>query len=215
VNSYQEKWYQTLIQHRAIAVIRAHSLDDGLSMAQAVADGGIKLIEVTWNSVEADILIRKLRHNLSDCLIGVGTILDVQSLSLALDAGAQFVFSPHTDLDLIKITNQVKIPVIPGALSPTEIVTAWQNGADCVKVFPINNLGGVSYLQSLRGPLAQIPLIPTGGVTIDNAGYFIKFGAIAVGLSGGLFSPEAVKNKDWSLITEKAQLLFDSLIGVI
>jgi 2-dehydro-3-deoxyphosphogluconate aldolase/(4S)-4-hydroxy-2-oxoglutarate aldolase len=212
VNNYQIRWYELLKKHRAIAVIRADNLNDGLAMAQAVANGGIKLIEVTWNSVNPDILVSKLRIKLSDCIIGVGTILDEESLDLAINAGAEFIFSPHTNLELINQANYCKIPIIPGAFSPTEIVNAWQNKATCVKVFPINILGGISYLKALQGPLGSIPLIPTGGVTINNAVGFIKAGAIAVGLSSDLFPKDAILNKDWQQITKKAELLCNLII---
>jgi len=180
-------------------------------MASAVSEGGMKLIEVTWNSVNPDILVSKLREKLPDCVIGVGTILDEPSLDLAINSGAEFIFSPHTNLQLITKANQAKIPVIPGAFSPTEIVTAWQNGADCVKVFPINILGGINYLKALQGPLGDIPLIPTGGVTINNAAEFLKNGAMAVGLSGELFPKDAIMNKDWELIRKKAELLSNNI----
>ncbi len=211
MNNYKLKWYDLLRKYRAIAVIRTDNLAHGLAMARAVSVGGIKLIEVTWNSVNPDILVSKLRNNLPDCVIGVGTILDAQSLDLAINSGAEFIFSPHTNLELITKANQAKIPVIPGAFSPTEIVNAWQKGATCVKVFPINSLGGISYLKALQGPLGEIPLIPTGGVTINNAADFIKAGAMAVGLSSELFPKEAIIKQDWSIITKKAELLAQNL----
>jgi len=211
VNNYRNNWYNLLRKYRAIAVIRTDNLAQGLSMASAVSEGGMKLIEVTWNSVNPDILVSKLREKLPDCVIGVGTILDEPSLDLAINSGAEFIFSPHTNLQLITKANQAKIPVIPGAFSPTEIVTAWQNGADCVKVFPINILGGINYLKALQGPLGDIPLIPTGGVTINNAAEFLKNGAMAVGLSGELFPKDAIMNKDWELIRKKAELLSNNI----
>ncbi len=207
MNSKSLAWYQLLEQHGAIAVIRADSLELGLNMAQAVADGGIKLIEITWKSVQPENLITKLRSKLPDCLIGAGTILNEENLDLAINCGAEFIFSPHTNFKLITKANIANIPVIPGAFSPTEIVTAWQAGADCVKVFPIKCVGGISYIKALREPLGEIPLIPTGGVTIENAADFIAAGAIAVGLSTDLFPQEAILNNDWQTIRRKAELL--------
>lgn len=204
-------WLKQLETHKAIAVIRPPSFEIGLQMAFAVAKGGIRLIEMTWNGENVPEIITKLRCSLPNCLIGTGTILTDQNLLDAINCGAQFMFSPHTSLPLIKLATTAKIPIIPGALSPTEIVTAWQGGANCVKVFPISAVGGVNYIKSLQGPLGQIPLIPTGGVTLNNAIDFIEGGAIAVGLSGDLFPKQAISQGNWQEITDRAQHLVDIL----
>jgi 2-dehydro-3-deoxyphosphogluconate aldolase / (4S)-4-hydroxy-2-oxoglutarate aldolase len=151
-------------------------------MARAVAASGLELIEIAWNSDQAPTLIEQLRTELPQCQIGVGTIMNREQLRDAIASGIQFCFCPHT----ITMALESKIPIIPGALTPTEIVTAWQAGATCVKVFPVQSMGGCHYIQSLQGPLGQIPLIPTGGVTLENAMGFIECGAIAVGLSSSL-----------------------------
>ena len=132
-------------------------------MAQAVAAGGMRLIEITWNSERAADLISQLQSELPNCVIGSGTLLTLEDLQGAIAAGAQFCFTPHTNLTLIQAAAKRQMPIIPGALSPTEIVTAWQAGAPCVKVFPVGAVGGAGYIRSLQGPLGQIPLIPTGG----------------------------------------------------
>lgn len=204
-------WLQHLRQHRAIAVIRSPDMQMGAQMAQAVAAGGMRLIEITWTSAHAADLIAQLRTELAACQIGAGTLLDREQLKAAIAAGAQFLFSPHTDPALIQLAVEQGIPMIPGALTPTEIVTAWQAGASSVKVFPIQAVGGASYIQSLQGPLGSIPLIPTGGVTVENAASFLQAGAVAVGLSGRLFSDRALSHQDWDAVTLQARHLVEVL----
>lgn len=206
-----QSWLTLLRQHRLIAVIRSPCLSLAHQMAQAVAAGGISLIEITWNSDRPSELIQQLRKDLPHCTIGAGTLLNKEQLQQAIDVEAQFLFTPHVDAELIKAAVAVDVPIVPGALSPTEIVTAWNAGASCVKVFPIEAVGGAAYLKSLQGPLGHIPLIPTGGVTVDNAKEFIKAGAIAVGLSGGLFPKTLVAMKDWDAIAKRAKILKEQL----
>ncbi|MGK7931036.1 MAG: bifunctional 4-hydroxy-2-oxoglutarate aldolase/2-dehydro-3-deoxy-phosphogluconate aldolase [Microcystaceae cyanobacterium] len=203
----KEQWRQLLIENRVIAVIRSPNFDTGLNMAKAVAKGGIRLIEVTWNSVDPLPLIKQLQRELPHCVIGVGTILTILDLKEAIAAKAQFCFSPHTDIKLIKVAQKHQIPIVTGALTPTEIVKAWQGGASAVKVFPIATVGGVNYLRAIKAPLGEIPLIPTGGVTLDNAAALIDAGAIAVGLSGQLFPKQAVASQNWSKIRDNALLI--------
>lgn len=182
-------------------------------MALAASYAGIRLIEVTWNSVQAADLIATLRNDLPDCIVGAGTILDQVMLNEALTAGAQFLFSPHVNPPLIRTAVEQEIPIIPGALTPTEIITAWQTGAYSVKVFPVNAVGGTDYIQSLQGPLKQIPLIPTGGVTVHNAKAFLDAGAIAVGLSSHLFPKPLIESGNWDMITHRAMSLVANLTG--
>ncbi|MEM9214211.1 MAG: bifunctional 4-hydroxy-2-oxoglutarate aldolase/2-dehydro-3-deoxy-phosphogluconate aldolase [Cyanobacteria bacterium P01_F01_bin.150] len=202
-----EEWLRLLETHRAIAVVRSHDATIALKMAQAVIEAGMGLIEITWNSGNAANLIRTLVEDYPDCIIGTGTILTPADLQAAIDAGAKFAFSPHTSEVLIRLSYAQQVPMVPGALSPTEIVTAWQAGAACVKVFPIKTMGGTSYLNCLRGPLGHIPLIPTGGITTHNALEFLKAGAIAVGLSSHLFPKPLLDKENWALITERASVL--------
>lgn len=206
-----EDWIYLLKLYRAIAVVRASDPKVASQMAQSMIEAGMKLIEITWNSGDAAKLIQNLRQTFPDCIIGTGTILSQEALREAIEAGAQFAFSPHTDVALIQMANDHSVPMVPGALSPTEIVTAWQAGAACVKVFPITTMGGVSYLRGLRGPLGHIPLIPTGGITIHNAREFLDAGAIAVGLSSHLFPKPLLEKENWSLMTERARAFVGKL----
>ncbi|MGF1480698.1 MAG: bifunctional 4-hydroxy-2-oxoglutarate aldolase/2-dehydro-3-deoxy-phosphogluconate aldolase [Cyanophyceae cyanobacterium] len=200
-------WLQLLQQYRAIAVIRSPQLQLGLALAKAVATGGIRIIEITWNSSQPGTLIKRLKTELPECTIGTGTILTVEQLHSAVDAGVQFLFSPHVNQSLIEAAVTAEVPIVPGALTPTEIISAWQAGASCVKVFPVGTVGGANYIKSLQGPLGQIPLIPTGGVTLENARQFIDAGALAVGLSSQLFPAELIEKQDWQAIAQRAKTL--------
>jgi 2-dehydro-3-deoxyphosphogluconate aldolase/(4S)-4-hydroxy-2-oxoglutarate aldolase len=211
VMTSNQSWLTLLRQHRSIAVIRSSRQSLGRQMAQAVAAGGMPLIEITWNSDLASELISQLRVELPYCTIGTGTLLNLEQLQQAIDAGAQFLFTPHVDRTLIAAAVEAGVPIIPGALTPTEIVTAWDAGASCVKVFPIEAVGGSNYIKSLQGPLGHIPLIPTGGVTLENAKEFITAGAIAVGLSGDLFPKPLMAAGDWDAIAQRAKTLNEQL----
>ncbi|NEP91029.1 MAG: bifunctional 4-hydroxy-2-oxoglutarate aldolase/2-dehydro-3-deoxy-phosphogluconate aldolase [Okeania sp. SIO2C2] len=207
----QENWLKILEQNRIIAVLRASEIEIGMKMAKAVAGGGIRIIEITWNSHKASELITLLRSELPTCIIGTGTLLTIEELQKALKIGCQFIFTPHTNPAMIQTAKIAAVPIIPGALSPTEILTAWQAGASCVKIYPISAVGGATYITSLQGPLGEIPLIPTGGVTLGNAKEFIKAGAIAVGLSGKLFPKDLIIAQNWEAIARQTQALVREL----
>lgn len=206
-----QSWLTLLKKHRAIAVIRSSEQELAWQMAKAVAAGGMQFIEITWNTQKAAELISQLRSELPTFTIGTGTLLNCEQLQQAIDCGAQFLFTPHTDLTMIQTAVDAGVPIVPGAFSPTEILTAWEAGATCVKVFPISGLGGAAYLKSLQGPLGHIPLIPTGGVTLKNAKVFIAAGAIGVGLAGDLFPKDLVENRDWEAIAQIARNLTQNL----
>lgn len=204
-------WLSLLQTERAIAVIRTPDLALGRHLAKAVAAGGLRLIEITWNSDRPAQLISTLRQELPDCVIGAGTLLEPIQVREAIAAGAEFLFSPHTNPTLIRIAVDHQVPMVAGALTPTEIVTAWQAGSSGVKVFPIQTVGGARYLRNLRDPLAGIPLIPTGGVTLENAAEFLAAGAIAVGLSGQLFPQAAIAAGDWEQVSDRTKALMHAL----
>ncbi len=206
-----QAWLSLVKEQRAIAIIRALSLEIGTQMAKTAIAGGMNLIEISWNSDCSAKLVTQLRSTFPHCTIGVGTILTVSDLKNAIAAGAQFAFMPHTDFDLIAIAKRHQVPIIPGALTPTEIITAWNAKASCVKVFPIQTVGNASYLEALRAPLGHIPMIPTGGVTIENASSMIRAGAIAVGIGGNLFSKQAIESENWTLIQQQIKTLMKSL----
>ena len=209
-----QAWLQQIRRAKAIAVIRTPRWDWGLPMATAAIAGGLDLVEITWNSDRPAALIQQLRHTFPNQLIGAGTLLTVAQVEQAIAAGAQFLFTPHINPALIAVARQHHIPLVAGALTPTEIVTAWQAGATCVKVFPVNAVGGAAYIHSLQAPLGDIPLIPTGGVTVENAASFLRAGAIAVGLSSTLFPTAVLQTQQWSTIEQHAAALMQTLVSM-
>lgn len=211
ISALRSPWLKTLQKHRAIAVIRTDALDLSVQLAKVAIEAGIGLVEITWNSDRPGETIAHLRHQFPHCAIGTGTVLCQADLLQAIASGAQFCFTPHSEPELITSAVTHGIPIIPGAFSPTEIVQAWQRGATAVKVFPIKTLGGVDYIQALQGPLGQIPLIPTGGVTLENAQDFLIAGAIAVGLSGQLFPPHLVATKAWREMGDRIRTLLGQI----
>jgi 2-dehydro-3-deoxyphosphogluconate aldolase/(4S)-4-hydroxy-2-oxoglutarate aldolase len=205
-------WLAILRQHRAIAILHSPSLSTGVAMAQAAVAGGFRLIEVTWNSDRSAALVAELRSALpEDCFVGVGTILTVAEWQAAIAAGAQFSFLPHTDPDLLHLGETHGIPVVPGALTPTEIYQAWQLGAWGIKVFPCQAVGGPNYVRQLHGPLGHIPLIPTGGVSVETGADYLAAGAIAVGLGSSLFPWVLVQQGAWDKIQARAHAFQKSL----
>lgn len=197
-------WLDRLTTQRVVAVLRSPSVELGWAMAEAALAGGITCLEVAWTSDRPADLLARLRSAYPDRCLGAGTILSMAHLQEAIAAGAQFCFSPVTDPALIQRSSHQGIPFIPGALTPTEIVHGWSAGAPCIKVFPINTLGGATYLRSLSGPLGQIPLIPTGGVTRENMAELLTAGAIAVGLASSLFADPWVRDRNWPAIQDYA-----------
>jgi len=206
-------WLRQLQQDCAIAVVRAPDFESGRQMAHAVASGGIAHIEIAWNGASPVELIGRLRSELPECWIGAGTLLNAAQLQTAIVAGAQFLFAPHVDAAAIRSALAAEVPIVPGALSPTEIVTAWQQGATAVKVFPIGAMGGSRYVQSLQGPLGQIPLVPTGGITAEEGRALLEAGAVAVGLSSQLFPADRLEAGDWEAIAQQARQVRATLLG--
>ena len=202
-----DPWLQRLERTRAIAVIRTDDSALSEQLACAVAAGGIEHIEITWNSDRPAATIANLRQRLPNCHIGAGTLLTATDVETAIAAGAQFLFSPHVAAGLIDQAVAAEVPIVPGALTPTEIVTAWQAGATAVKVFPALSLGGATYIKSLRAPLGEIPLIPTGGINLENAPGLLAAGAVAIGLSSQLFPHALVLRKDWEGIAARSRQL--------
>lgn len=189
-----------------LPVIRATSETEARKVIEAVVAGGITTIEVTMTVPNAIALIENLANDFADeILIGAGTVLDAATAAKCIDVGAKFIISPALNLETIKLCNERGIVVMPGALTPTEILTAWNAGADFVKVFPASAMGGSSYLKAIKAPLPQIKLIPTGGVSLSNAADFIKAGAEAVGVGGELVDLKAVRENRPQTITETAK----------
>jgi len=189
-----------------VPVVRASSAKQAIAAAIAVAAGGISIVEVTMTVPGAIDAITQLVKTLGkEVIVGAGTVLDAQATRQCLDAGAEFLVTPGLDLGTVKAANQAGKLIMAGALTPTEVITAWKGGADFVKVFPASAVGGASYLKALRGPLPQIPLVPTGGVNLNTAADFLRAGASALGIGGELILPAAVKSGNVAQITELAR----------
>jgi 2-dehydro-3-deoxyphosphogluconate aldolase/(4S)-4-hydroxy-2-oxoglutarate aldolase len=190
-----------------IAIMRAKSSDQLLAAADAIKAGGVQVIEVTMTTPGALDVIRQATGRYgADVLFGVGSVLDPESARAAILAGAQFVVSPTLNLKTIEICHRYAIPVVPGAYTPTEILTAWEAGADMVKVFPAS-VGGPTYLKAVKAPLPQISLVPVGGVNLDTTADFIRAGADAVGVGSALVSQRLLEAGDFATLTERARLL--------
>ncbi len=168
-----------------VAVIRAASADAAVAMSHALVRGGVTGIEITFSTPGAPDAIARARKELPTALVGAGTVLNDAELNAAIDAGASFLVSPHTDEALLRAAQAKQVPFLAGALTPTEVVRAYAAGATCVKLFP-GSAVGPSYLKALRGPLPHIPLMPTGGVDEKNIGEWLAAGAVAVGMGGSL-----------------------------
>lgn len=188
-----------------VAVVRAESADLAFKAIEAALAGGVNVIEVTFTVPGALDIIAKLARTLgNDTILGAGTVLAPQTASEAIAAGAQFIVGPSTSLGVIEAAKLGGVPVMPGALSPTEVVTAWQAGADMVKIFPANVVGP-GYLKDLHGPLPQIKFMPTGGVNLDTAAEYLRCGAAALGVGGDLINKKLMAEGNFAEITERAR----------
>jgi 2-dehydro-3-deoxyphosphogluconate aldolase/(4S)-4-hydroxy-2-oxoglutarate aldolase len=198
--------FNRMITEGLIPVIRVTSASEAIDVADAVKEGGVHFIEITMSVQGAIDVIKELTVKYRDeIILGAGTVLDTETGRAALLAGAQFIVSPTLNLDLIQLAHRYSAVVIPGTMTPTEILMAWNAGADMVKVFPAAQLGGPEYIKAIRGPLPQILLVPTGGVTLQNAGAFIQAGAAALGVGGELVDKKALKEKNFQVITENTR----------
>jgi len=195
----------------AIGIIRVQSGKDLMRIAQALESGGLQCIEITMTTPTALTIIEETASKLNNVLIGAGSVLDAPTARQAILAGAEFLVTPTVALDVIEMVHRYGKPVISGAMTPTEILTAWETGADMVKVFPASVLGP-EYLKAVHGPLPQIPLVPTGGITTDNAGDFIRAGAAMVCAGGWLVDKKAVAGSHYELLTEHARQLVEAVI---
>lgn len=195
-----------ILEIGVIPVVRAGSAAEALLAAQAVCDGGIPIVEITMTVPGAVEVIRELRKSAAaSVLIGAGTVLDAEAARRCVDAGAQFLVSPGLNLPTVEFAVQTGTLMLAGALTPTEIITAWNAGSDFVKVFPCGQVGGAKYIKSLKGPFPQIPLVPTGGVNLNTAAEFIEAGAAALGIGGELVQADALKSGRSEVIVENAR----------
>ena len=201
---------EKLVDSGALGIIRVKGAQDLVQIAKALHAGGLSCLEITMTTPGALRAIEEARGELPDVVMGAGTVLDAPTGRQAILAGAQFLVTPTVVLDVIETAHRYGVPVIPGAMTPTEILTAWEAGADMVKVFPASVLGP-AYLRAVHGPLPQIPLVPTGGVTADNAGEFIRAGAAVVCAGGWLVDKKAVAEGRYEVLTENARRLVEAV----
>ena len=194
-----------------VAVLRADSPDALVQVAQAIGRGGIGAVEITMTTPGALDAIGECTNRLGDeILLGAGTVLDPETARAAILAGAEYIVTPTLNPDVITLCRRYGKVVIPGALTPTEILTAWECGADIVKVFPATAVGP-RYFKDVKAPLPQIDLMPTGGVDLDNAGDFIRAGACAVAVGGNLVDKAAVAAGEWQVLTDTARKYVDTV----
>ena len=198
---------------KVIALIRADNPDGLLDCAKALADGGLTSIELTMTTPGAIRMLEKATAELSDFLFGLGTVLDAETARAGILAGAKFIVTPALRPEVITLCRRYSIPVFSGAFTPTEILQAWEAGADAAKVFPAEFFGP-AYIKSVKAPLPQIELVPTGGVTPETVGEYIRVGAFATAAGSSLVEAKALKEKNWAAITARAKAFVAAVAAV-
>jgi 2-dehydro-3-deoxyphosphogluconate aldolase/(4S)-4-hydroxy-2-oxoglutarate aldolase len=200
-----------MLDEKIVAVVRVEDGLSALKAVEAIYKGGIRIIEITFTVPRADEVISKISEEMAnDILVGAGTVIDSDLCKRALDAGAEFIVSPNVHYEVIKLASESGKVTIPGAMTPTEIVNAWQAGSDMVKLFPADLLG-IPYIKALRGPLPQIPLMATGGISVDNAKAFLDSGVQVLGVGGKLVDKKAIAAGDWDQLTRNAEELINAV----
>lgn len=195
-----------------IPIVRAHSPEDAFRAAEAIVSGGIHIAEITMTVPNAIRVMERVAERYGEkVLLGAGTILDPESCRIALLAGAEFIVTPSLDVRVIEVARRYSKPCFPGALTPTEVVAAWQAGADMVKIFPCGPVGGPKYIRALKGPFPQIDFVPTGGVNLETTPEFIKAGAAAVAAGGELVDAKALQEGQLEVITSNARKFVDAV----
>lgn len=197
-----------LLTEKVVAIVRLDSGEQLVKVAEALKAGGISAIEFTCTTPGAlDMVKEASAHFSGEALIGAGTVLDPETARSAILAGAEFIVTPSINLDTIAVCKRYGKPIVAGAMTPTEMLTVWEAGADLVKVFPASIIGGPAYIKAVLAPFPQLRLAPTGGVSADNAAQFLKAGAAVVAVGGSLVNKKAVASGDWAAITAEAQRL--------
>ncbi|SFR30411.1 MULTISPECIES: bifunctional 4-hydroxy-2-oxoglutarate aldolase/2-dehydro-3-deoxy-phosphogluconate aldolase [Halorubrum] len=193
-----------------IAILRGVARDDAVAVADAVVDAGVTALEVTADTPNATASIEAIADRVDDALVGAGTVLDAETARAAQLAGAEFLVTPTANRDVIRTANRYGTPIAVGAYTPTEALSAFEAGADLVKVFPAKT-GGPDHVAAIGGPLPQVPLVPTGGVDADNAGDYVDAGAVAVGVGSGIVDGEAIAADDFDAIRANARAVLDAV----
>jgi len=202
---------ERMLNPGVVAVIRADSSEQLMDVAKALVAGGVTAMEVTMTTPNALEVIRAVKQELGESiLMGVGTVLDAETTRLAILAGAQFAVSPVMKVELIEMCRRYAVPIVCGAYTPTEALTAHEHGADFIKIFPADGLGP-GYIKALKAPLPQLQIIPTGGVDLNTAGAFIKAGCAAVAAGSSLVSKEVLKSGDWAQLSATAAAFVEAV----
>jgi len=202
----KQKVRDRIVEIGVVPVVRATSAREARMAADAVCQGGITIAEITMTVPGAVEVIRELtKSHASDVLVGAGTVLNVEAAKQCLDAGAEFLVSPGLNLEVIQLAAKEGKLMMAGALTPTEVIMAWEAGSDLVKVFPCGQVGGARYIKALKGPLPQVPLVPTGGVNLNTAAEFVEAGAAALGVGGELVPAGALSAGKPEIIIENAR----------
>lgn len=189
-----------------VPVVRTTSADSAFKAIEAIFEGGVLTAEITMTVPGALRALEKLADHFGDrMLLGAGTVLDPETCRACMLAGAQFFVTPALNFKTIEMAHRYSKPIMPGALTPTEVLAAWDAGADIVKIFPCDNVGGPKYIKALKGPFPQIEMIPTGGVSLTTAGDFLKAGASAVAVGGELVDAKTIKEGNYAIFTERAK----------
>jgi 2-dehydro-3-deoxyphosphogluconate aldolase/(4S)-4-hydroxy-2-oxoglutarate aldolase len=188
-----------------VPVVRAQSPDEALQVVEAIREGGVPILEITMTVPGALSVIEAVASRFTDVMVGAGTVLDPETARACILSGARFIVSPAVSQGTIEMCRRYAVPVMPGALTPTEVLAAWTAGADVVKVFPCGALGGASYLKSLKAPLPQIEMVPTGGVSVKTAAEFIQAGALALGVGADLVDTKAIREGNIRAVVDKAR----------
>jgi 2-dehydro-3-deoxyphosphogluconate aldolase/(4S)-4-hydroxy-2-oxoglutarate aldolase len=195
-----------------VPVVRAASSVEAMRVVDAIKEGGINVLEITMTVPGAVAMIEEVAKRFgNDVTVGAGTVLDAATARACMLAGAQFIVSPSLNVETIEMCRRYSIAVMPGALTPTEVMMAWQAGADMVKVFPCSAMGGASYLKSLKAPFPQVELIPTGGVSLKTAADFIRAGASALGVGSDLVDTKAIRAGEPEKITQSARAYLEAV----
>jgi 2-dehydro-3-deoxyphosphogluconate aldolase/(4S)-4-hydroxy-2-oxoglutarate aldolase len=195
-----------ILQIGIVPVVRASSSSEARTAAECVCKGGIPIVEITMTVPGAIEVIRELaKHAASQLLVGAGTVLSAETAQRCLDAGAHFLVSPGFKAETVALAVRERTLIMAGALTPTEVITAWEAGADFVKVFPCGQVGGAKYIKALKGPLPGIPLVPTGGVNLSTAAEFLEAGAAALGIGSELVHPAVLQSGNKEAIVENAR----------
>ena len=199
------KVLETIRRAKLVPVVRTDDANDARKAVEILSARGIEVFEITLTVPAAFELIEELNQTLPDCLIGAGTVTGREQAEKCIEAGAKFVVSPAFDAETVKFCREKDVAIMPGTITPTEVLTAWNAGADCVKIFPCDIMGGAKYLKTLKTLFPHIEMMPTGGVSLDTIADFFKAGAIGVGVGADLVDVKAMREGNFDAVSEKAR----------